>query len=160
MAKVNMNEAIENVRSLGRMFRSVTDLTEALGDINNLEQAANELNTRITTRQRELDETSIKLSTARGDVDTAKQQAETIRVGAVAAAEEMRDRAAAEAKLVTEKADQYKKAAEALAAGAANNSRAVLIALELEITAKRKELDELTTKLERTQAKIKELLGD
>jgi phage shock protein A len=55
MAKKPVNEAVENVRSLARMFSSVIDLAESLGEFSSVEQAVADAKIRLVQAQREVE---------------------------------------------------------------------------------------------------------
>lgn len=72
---VNTNEAIENVKSLARVFQSVIDLADALGDVANVEQTIAEKRALVSRANTELERANQAAAKATQDAKATAEHA-------------------------------------------------------------------------------------
>lgn len=92
-----LNETIENVRSLSRMFQSVIDLTAQLEGMRSVQQAVRTAEARLVKLQREITLAETKLAHAHEEKADAQSAAERIVHEAELKAAQVRDAAQAQA---------------------------------------------------------------
>jgi DNA repair exonuclease SbcCD ATPase subunit len=143
----NTNEAIENVRSLARVFQSVIDLAEALGDVANVEQT-------IAEKRALSSRAAADLEAAQGALEACR---ETTRAE-YAKAKEMVDQAVLTANATVQQAAEdargimaQAQADKAAIADEMHNARAQA---EGNLSALREQADNLRAEIQTSQAKL------
>lgn len=155
----NLNEAVENVKSLSRTFQSVIDLANALGDVQSIEQAISESNMRLVKAKKEADWLAATNENAKNDATKLLSDAEF-------KANEILTSAKQEADALKESSLEYSKKHQANGKVMEEKSRIIqaeidakLLAMDESIKVKEQELSDLTAKIDRAKAKMAEMLG-
>lgn len=156
---VSTSEAIENVRSLSRVFQSVIDLADALGNVANVEQAINETHARLSQARAELTHAQAERDAARAEAADLRSQArEKVKIAAADAEQRLADAEQRAAQLLADARSsieaEQKAADEKLAAK--NAELRDCMAQTAEAT---QALADLEARITRAKAKMAEMLG-